>query len=108
MLNTTLTDDLASRIISDENVCTGIWWKFPEYVVDGNCIRPADGAATPLKYNPWEDFERESNSGSLSRPYLSLLEIAATFDLVKTGGFAHLDPKMWPILTDWFREHGAL
>ncbi len=104
-----MTDNPWSRQFSDENVCTGTWWKFSEYVVDANCIRPTD-AASLVTYDPWEEFEREtkSKSGSLSRPYLSLLEISKAFDLVKTGVFAHLDPKTWPIITDWFRSHGSL
>jgi hypothetical protein len=57
---------------------TGLWWKFNDYSVDGERIRPAPGAELTA-FDPWALYAYPRvQHGVYDTPYLAFLSLAAT------------------------------
>jgi hypothetical protein len=99
--------------LSEEYI--GWWFRADSYEVSLTQHIHATPGGKIERYNPWEGFQlaggkSKRGGGTLLRPYVSLIEIVDTFDHAdKTrSGFAHLDPEMFPVVRNWYREHGCL
>ncbi len=92
---------------------SGGWFRASSYCTRLGRIHAGNDAVIE-RYNPWEGFVLPGSGTRggrmLERPYLSLIELSDAFeraDLTR-GGFAHLDPEMFPLVESWYQKHGCL
>ncbi len=95
---------------------SGKWWRFTDYVIQGNYIRPAKNAKLET-YDPWILYNQSRDQRELvDSPYSSLLKLSKklSIELELTTGESptvaqeHLPPESQEILLDWCRQYGLL
>ena len=89
-------------------VLAGPWVRFDHYVVERHVIRPAPGAVLQ-PYDPWAEFRRAREDGSVPRPYESLANLCHSLAWVWDEEWRKgLAPEGEAAVLRWCSEYGLL
>src|SRR5271157_953206 len=85
---------------------SGRWWRFEEYEISDDYIRPRWGTRL-VEYDPWAGFWRGSRARVSHRPYEELVNLVRGIRVSERGD-VELDAAQEQTLLGWCSRHGLL